>query len=121
MSLIPSFTPPSATNPKWKKHVEPPADGRRQTRLRSQQVEDRQTVCFSCRSVDQWHPTNPECPNLDNLHTLSAIKPFGAVIRLVDKFVVPRGLWDKFLGVLDDVGLENVREEFFDRALKGKV
>ena len=66
-------------------------------------------------------PQIQKVPDLDNLHALSANKPFDAVIRLVDKFVVPRGLWDKFLGVLDDVGLENVREEFFDRALKGKV
>ena len=76
-----------------------------------------------------WHvdlfingiPQIQDVPDLANLRMLSEPQPVDAMIRLVDEFVVPRGLWDKFLGVLDEVGLENVREEFFDRVLKGEV
>ena len=60
-------------------------------------------------------------PDLENLRALSVNKPFDAVIQLVDSFVVVQGLWEKFLEIMSDVGLELVREEFFDQALRGNV
>ena len=66
-------------------------------------------------------PQIQNTPDLHDLRGLSERQPFDAVVRLVDDFVVPLALWDKFLEMLDDVGLESVREDFFAQPLKGTL
>ena len=38
---------------------------------------------------------------------------------LVNKFIVPKGLWKRFLCMMSAVGLEEVRARVFDKASLG--
>ena len=64
-------------------------------------------------------PQIQELPELTELHALGERQPVDAVIQLVDEFVVPRGLWERFLEVLQVVGLKLLIERFFEKALRG--
>ena len=57
-------------------------------------------------------------PEAINLRSLAEQQPFDVVVHLMDDFVVPRRLWDRFLG---DPLMERVCERFFNPALRGAL
>ena len=57
-------------------------------------------------------------PEVTNLRSLVEERPFDVVIHLMDKFVVPWRLWDRFLG---NPVLERVCGQFFNPALRGTL
>ena len=57
-------------------------------------------------------------PEVANLRSLVEERPFDVVIHLMDKFVVPWRLWDRFLG---NPVLERVCGQFFNPALRGTL
>ena len=58
-------------------------------------------------------PEIQRLPGLRDLRERSKSEPPEAIISLVDDFIDEMGLWKQFLAVLDKVGLQAVREEYF--------
>ena len=66
-------------------------------------------------------PELQSVPEVIDLHELASTNPLEAMIRLVGDYVVQQSWWESFLEVMSQVGLESVREEFFDGPLRGIV
>ena len=64
-------------------------------------------------------PEVHDIPEIINLRSLVETKPLDAMIQLIRDHVMVRGWWESFFKVMEQIGLGEVKERFFDRALKG--